>query len=156
MKQLCFPKLLFLSILFIITTVFFVIISISPSTQPHTTLDTLTFNTVKPFYNDTNHWKKKCQFHTCFEINDCQLQIEDRISVYIYPEHNYRFTDKEEIVHRIKPSREYLEILATIQSSEYYEPSPSKACVMIPSIDTLSQQRINCTLVSLMLQTLPW
>ena len=159
MKHHCFPKLVFISILFI-TSIFYIIINIFllPGSQQQTVLNnynTLIFNTAASHYNDINRWKKTCQFHTCFEINDCQLLEDDKISVYVYPDHNYMFSDKK-TVYQTEPSQEYTELLAIIQSSEYYEPSPSKACVFIPSIDTLNQQRNNLTLVSLMLQALPW
>lgn len=105
--------------------------------------------------NTTNPWKKVCQFHTCFEINDCHFNVHDKLSIYVYPEYGYMF-NSERPTHWAELSREYRAILTTIVSSDYHEPSPEKACVFVPSIDTLNLQRRNTTLISLMLQALPW
>ena len=121
--------------------------------------NTSNFSILKPqtrHLNTTNPWKKACQFHTCFEINDCHFNIHDKLSIYVYPEYGYVFNNDRTTTHRTELSREYRAILTAIMSSVYYEPAPDRACVFVPSIDTLNLQRQNMTLISLMLQALPW
>ena len=103
----------------------------------------------------SSYWKSNCLFHTCFEINDCPYRTKDQIPVYVYPEYNYVPVDGGAIF-GAELSAEYREILQTIQSSNYYESSPSKACVFIPSVDTLNQQSRNTMVTSQMLQSMPW
>ena len=99
--------------------------------------------------------KKECHFHTCFEINNCQFSLSDKIGIYVYPNYVYMYvndTHPQDIV----TSREYKDILETIMSSEYYQPLPYKACVFVSSVDTLNQQRMNVSLISDILHGLPW
>ena len=106
------------------------------------------------FKSDTVE-KKECRFHTCFEINNCQFSLSDKIGIYVYPNYVYMYandTHPQDIV----TSREYNDILETIISSEYYQPLPYKACVFVPSVDTLNQQRMNVSLISNILHGLPW
>ena len=85
-------------------------------------------------YSDLNFdFENKCFFesHICFAFSRCyrvaqQLkQQTPKIRVYIYPGHSEgdRYSD------------EFIEFVQTILESEYYEPSPKKACLFIPLID---------------------
>ena len=103
----------------------------------------------KPNLNDS-YWKENCYFHTCFEINDCQYEIHERIKIYVYPEYTYSPPVHLEI------STEYQEIIDTIKNSHYYEPLPFKACLFVPSVDTLNQRNLNLSLTSSILHSLPW
>ncbi|XP_055370982.1 exostosin-2 [Condylostylus longicornis] len=94
---------------------------------------------------------ENCTFWTCFNVYRCGQREQDRISIYIYPLHEYiNSEDKKAFV----LTREYYEILETILDSPYYTPNPNDACIFIPSIDTLNQNLIDITLVSKSLATL--
>ena len=105
--------------------------------------------------NAIDQWKDTCRFHSCFEINNCQLNTAtDTISVYVYPGYIYQFSNQK-TTYLAELSKEYQEVLAVIQSSKYYVSSAADACVFVPSIDLLNQRGKNTTLISFMLQALP-
>lgn len=97
-------------------------------------------------------WKAKCFFHNCFEINECQHTKSEKIKIYIYP--TYQYLTPYLVQSNI--SDEYIEILDTIRQSVYYEPLPNKACVFVPSLDTLNQRNLDIQLISKLLHNLPW
>ena len=109
---------------------------------------------IAPTDNDSQSvaWKFQCNFHTCFEINDCVLDVHKRIGVYVYPE--YVFIDGNH-TWEAPQSKEYREILSAIRTSVFYQPDPSRACVFVPSLDTLNQRGMNISLMSAMLTSLP-
>ena len=100
----------------------------------------------------TSWWKDKCFFHNCFEINECHYSIPERIKVYIYPEYQYTVSNE---VTQYSISNEYSEILNIIRQSVYYEPLPNKACIFIPSLDTLNERNLNSSVISELLLNLP-
>lgn len=106
-------------------------------------------------WNKTNlKSKKSCHFHTCFEINDCIFGRQDRIRVYVHDHYEFHSPiTSQSYVPDI--STEYTEILDTIRNSRYYERNISKACVIVPPIDTLNQQQHETKLVSILLNSLP-
>ncbi|CAK9814560.1 sotv [Anthophora quadrimaculata] len=53
-------------------------------------------------------------------------------------------------------TKEFYQILTAIISSKFYTPNPYEACIFIPSIDTLNQNRIKLQEVSQALKTLPF
>lgn len=160
MKQLCIYISGIILASFIVLSIIIIILqsalqsSISSTTSPHYNIHkTLLIDPNKVHRNESTYWKDTCQFHTCFEINDCRFSVNDQISVYVYENYEYSYKrDKYEA----ELSTEYRKILSVIKGSQYYEPDPSKACVFVPSIDILNQQRINTSLVSYMLHALPW
>lgn len=97
-------------------------------------------------------WKSRCNFHTCFEINDCVLDVREQIGVYVYPE--YLFTDGNHSWN-VPQSKEYRAILSAIRTSVFYQPDPAKACVFVPSLDTLNQRGMDISLMAAMLASLP-
>ena len=103
---------------------------------------------------DHLNFKCLCRFHTCFEINNCFIGIDDRINVYVYPEFEFTVDATKEKVASVM-SVEYQELIAAVKSSPYYQPNASKACVFVSSVDTLSQDRVNVEVVSQMLLALP-
>ena len=107
-----------------------------------------------PAQNDSQSlaWKLQCNFHTCFEINNCVLDMDRRIGVYVYPE--YIFTDGNQSWD-VTQSKEYRDILSAIRTSIFYQPDPNRACVFVPSLDTLNQRGMNISLMSAMLTSLP-
>ena len=100
--------------------------------------------------------KISCRFHTCFEINNCSIGINDLIGVYVYPDIEF-ITEESGENKRVSSvlSVEYRELISAVKESSYYQPNASKACVLIPSIDTLSQDVVDIELVSRMLHGLP-
>ncbi|XP_058810381.1 exostosin-2 [Phymastichus coffea] len=79
----------------------------------------------------------KCNFISCFDIYRCGNVGKD-LFVYIYPE-------ALEIAHTNNMTKEFHTIIQFIHGSKYYTSNPNKACIYIPSIDTLSsrQRKIN-------------
>ena len=98
--------------------------------------------------------KSTCRFHTCFEINNCSITGGDRIGVYVYPDMEFSFEDTDEKISSFR-SVEYRELIEAVKNSRYYQQNFSKACVFIPSFDTLSQDLVDVEIVSLMLHSLP-
>jgi glucuronyl/N-acetylglucosaminyl transferase EXT2 len=73
--------------------------------------------------------------------------------VYVYPLKKY--VDERGIPVGSKMSREFYFILQTILESKYYTPNPEEACILVPSIDTLNQNRFRVMETSSALATLP-
>lgn len=67
-----------------------------------------------------------CSFSKCFDMKKCK-----KFKIYIY---------KHPII--IK-SPIYRDILSILKKSKYYTRNPNKACLFIPSIDTLDQDRLS-------------
>jgi hypothetical protein len=118
--------------------------------QPKQTLPVVLIN-----WNNINFSSKTtCHFHSCFQVNDCIFDREDRIRVYVHD--RYEFHNPRNGKNYVpEVSREYVEILDAIQKSRYYEGNISQACVIVPPIDTLTQQQHDVKLVSVLLNTLP-
>nr|XP_022907992.1 exostosin-2 isoform X1 [Onthophagus taurus] len=95
----------------------------------------------------------KCTFWDCFNIYKCGMTGHDRITVYVYPLKKY--TDEKGIPVTETMSKEYFTILETIVESKYYTANPYEACLFVPAIDTLSQERLRVNLTSKVLATLP-
>ncbi|XP_077990001.1 exostosin-1-like [Glandiceps talaboti] len=77
----------------------------------------------------TNLYKNhKCRMETCFDFSLCK----DEFKVYVYP------TQEGE-----KVSEAYQKILTSIRESRLYTSDPSKACVFVPSIDTLDRDHLS-------------
>lgn len=95
----------------------------------------------------------KCTYWDCFNIYRCGRTGHDRISVYVYPLKKY--TDENGATATDHISKEYLTLLKTVINSKYYTADPDEACIFIPSIDTLNQDRIRLNLTSKALNSLP-
>uniref|UniRef100_A0A1B6CFQ5 Exostosin GT47 domain-containing protein n=1 Tax=Clastoptera arizonana TaxID=38151 RepID=A0A1B6CFQ5_9HEMI len=113
-------------------------------------LPTVTLPSDSPITNGRNH---RCGLYDCFNIYRCGHKGNAQISVYVYP--LKKFVDNKG-----KPlsqlSLEYYSILKTIINSKYYTPNPLEACLLVPSIDTLNQNRFNLKEVSQALTFLPY
>ena len=111
---------------------------------------------VIPVHPDDLEWDSKftCFFHTCFEINDCVYGVNDMIGVYVYPNFEFVHNQTQES-YQPKFSDEYLQLLDAVKRSPYYQRDASKACVLIPSIDMLSQSNLDLMLTSALLNSLP-
>lgn len=96
----------------------------------------------------------KCSYWNCFNVYNCGQNGNDRISVYVYPLRKYVDTRGMSATDTI--SQEFYAVLKTIVESKYYTPDPTKACLFVPSIDTLSQIRFKPNITSQAFNTLPY
>lgn len=96
---------------------------------------------------------ENCSYWDCFNVFRCGRTGHDRITVYVYPLEKY--VDENDIPVTETISKEYYEILDTIINSNYYTANPNEACLFIPSIDTLNQDRIRSQLTAKVLERLP-
>lgn len=95
----------------------------------------------------------KCTYWDCFNIYRCGRTGHDRIAVYIYPLKEYVDVNGAPGAGLI--SKQYYLILDSIRNSKYYTANPHEACLLVPSIDTLNQERVRSDVVSKALQSLP-
>ncbi|CAH1373650.1 hypothetical protein MTP99_015021 [Tenebrio molitor] len=96
----------------------------------------------------------ECTHWDCFNIYRCGRTGHDRIAVYVYPPMKY--VDEEGFSATELMSREYLALLQAVVNSKYYTANPHEACIFIPSIDTLNQERLRPNLTSRALHSLPF
>ena len=95
----------------------------------------------------------ECTHWDCFNIYRCGRTGHDRIAVYVYPPRKY--VDEEGFSATELMSKEYLTLLQAVVNSKYYTANPHEACIFIPSIDTLNQERLRPNLTSRALHSLP-
>lgn len=101
---------------------------------------------VTPKNSQCTHWD-------CFNIYRCGHTGHDRIAVYVYPLRKY--VDERGVPATEHLSKEYYHLLNTVIKSKYYTANPEEACIFIPSIDTLNQDRLRLNLTSRALSSLP-
>lgn len=92
-----------------------------------------------------------CTYWNCFNVYRCGRGGHDKTTIYIYPLQDYRTEDGKAVSHF---SREFFEILETIKNSRYYTSNPDEACLLVPSIDILNQNRFSSSHISQVLQSL--
>lgn len=93
-----------------------------------------------------------CSFWDCFNVYKCGQRDQERIAIYVYPLQMYTDSVGTEA---FTLSREFYHILEAIADSPYYTPNPSEACLFVPSIDTLNQNRVHSNLVAKAYASLP-
>lgn len=93
-----------------------------------------------------------CSHYDCFNIYKCGHRGHTRIQIFVYPLAAYTDELNNQITNQI--SIEYYRILKTIVESPYYTPNPEEACLFVPSIDTLNQNRFRVKDVSKILNSL--
>lgn len=101
----------------------------------------------------TNSHNYRCSYYDCFNVYRCGHKGLDRLTVYVYPLRKY--VDDSSISIEPKMSKEYFYILKAIINSRYYNPNPEEACILVPSIDTLNQNRLRVKEISQTMGTLP-
>lgn len=94
-----------------------------------------------------------CTFYNCFNIYRCSHRFFGDFKVYVYP--MVKYIDPDGIPIGGKMSREYHSILNAIIKSQYYTKNPEEACVFVPPIDTLNQNRFRVKETSQALALLP-
>lgn len=95
----------------------------------------------------------RCTFYDCFNIFRCSHRFNGDFKVYVYP--TTKHVDQDGIPIGGKMSKEYRSILNAIVKSQYYTQNPEEACVFVPSIDTLNQNRFRVKETSQALALLP-
>ena len=94
-----------------------------------------------------------CSYYDCFNVYRCGHRGSNKILVYVYPLKKY--VDEKGILVGSQMSKEFYFILKTIADSKYYTPNPEEACILVPSIDTLNQNRFRTMETSIALASLP-
>ncbi|KAI5703393.1 hypothetical protein M8J75_011250 [Diaphorina citri] len=97
---------------------------------------------------------EKCTYFDCFNVYQCNHGGTFNLLVYIYPMKH--FVDEKNIPIGSFISKEYYEILTTIQKSVYFTSNPEEACIFVPSIDILNQNRFRVEETSYALSSLPY
>ncbi|XP_034951756.1 exostosin-2 [Chelonus insularis] len=92
-----------------------------------------------------------CTHFKCFNVYRCGVQ-GNKLLVYVYPLKNYIDASGKPVSGQL--SKEFLQILQAIVNSKQYTPNPHKACIFVPSIDTLNQNKLNTKEVSRALASL--
>lgn len=93
-----------------------------------------------------------CSYWDCFNVYKCGQRDQERIAIYVYPLKNYADTSGQSA---FVLTREFYFILQAIVESPYYTPNPNEACIFIPSIDILNQNKVDTNLVGKILASLP-
>lgn len=84
--------------------------------------------------------QESCTFHTCLDVYFCGYNDHTRISVYVYPLHE--FTDEAGAAILLPMSKEYYEIIEAVIESPFYTSDSSTACLFVPIVDVLNQNRV--------------
>lgn len=95
----------------------------------------------------------KCTYYDCFNVYKCNHGGTSNLFIYIYPTKHY--VDEKNIPIGSFMSKEYFEVLTTIQKSPYFTSNPEKACIFVPSMDILNQNRFRTEETSYALSSLP-
>jgi len=93
-----------------------------------------------------------CTYFTCFNVYRCGSQ-GNKLLVYVYSPKVYLDSTNRPITNQM--TKEFYQILQTIIASKFYTPNPYEACIFVPSIDTLNQNRLKLQEVSQALRLLP-
>ena len=94
-----------------------------------------------PDHVHTHASNPRCTHYTCFDVYRCDTLTRDRISVFVYPLE--RFIDNAtgtSINERM--SRQFRQMLQAIADSPYFTPDPDQACLLVPSLDLLTQASV--------------
>lgn len=103
-------------------------------------------------YPDVDDTNVSCNYFGCFNVYRCGSR-GNRLLVYVYPPEVYVDATNKPITGPV--SREFYRIVEAITSSQFYTPNPREACIFVPSIDTLNQNKIKVQPVSQVLKMLP-
>lgn len=104
-------------------------------------------------YSETVSRNPSCTHWDCFNIYRCGHNGHDRIAVYVYP--LVKYLDHDGVPATEPISKEFFSLLNAVIKSKYYTANPDEACIFIPSIDTLNQERIRHNVTSKVLKILP-
>lgn len=116
-------------------------------------MDNLSEIKLKPSQAAGRPYNSKCTHWSCFNIYRCGHSGHERITVYVYPFASYVDENENPAVRGI--SREYYNLIKGIVNSKYYTANPEEACIFVPSLDTLNEERLNVNITSRVLNQLP-
>ncbi|XP_013193612.1 exostosin-2 [Amyelois transitella] len=147
--------LLFIVLSLLFTVVFNVFSGNTPRTDFHepVNLDATRVPVVrlKNVVREASVRASNCTYWDCFDVYRCGKGGHEKITIYIYPLKEYQTENGTPLS---QFSREFYIILDTIKHSKYYTSNPDEACLLVPSIDTLNQQKFSSKHISQALQTL--
>ncbi|XP_066600643.1 exostosin-2 [Prorops nasuta] len=86
-----------------------------------------------------------CTHFGCFNVYRCGSQ-GNKLLVYVYPLKVYIDSSGKSVTGQM--TTEFYQMLLTIISSQFYTSNPHEACIFIPSIDMLNQNRLRIQEVS--------
>jgi len=140
----CFAYILLFAVIVFCLFTFFPFHSPKNGFQP-VTLDRWNLNNLpEVLVPNTSHvleTQKNCTYYNCFDVYRCSHSRSGKISVYIYPLVEY--VDEEDVPITKKITEEFYNLLLAIKNSEYSTNDPNQACILIPSIDLLNQNRVS-------------
>lgn len=84
--------------------------------------------------------QESCTFHTCLDVYHCGYNDHTRISVYVYPLHE--FTNEMGATLLPPMSKEFYEIIEAVVESPFYTLDPTTACLFVPIVDVLNQNKV--------------
>ncbi|KAL2712257.1 exostosin-2 [Vespula squamosa] len=114
------------------------------------TLPTEVLSADSPAADITN---SSCTYFNCFNVYRCGSRGNKPL-VYVYPPKIYLDGSHKPITSQM--TKEFYQILNALISSKFYTSNPHEACIFVPSIDTLNQNRLKLQEVSQALKTLPF
>ncbi|XP_043269828.1 exostosin-2 [Venturia canescens] len=92
-----------------------------------------------------------CSFFDCFNVYKCGSR-GNKLQVYVYPLRTFLDSSGKSVAGQM--SRQFYEILHAIVSSKFYTSNPLEACIFVPSIDMLNQNKLKLHQVSQALNSL--
>lgn len=125
----------------------------NPIYQPIVLSDTNAFprKILKADLSQAESTNSSCTFFGCFNLYRCGSR-GNKLLVYVYPPKVFLDHEDRPVVSQM--TKEFYQILYAIVSSKFYTPNPREACIFVPSIDTLNQNRLRLQQVSQALQSL--
>lgn len=102
----------------------------------------------------TRTHKSSCSFHTCFDVSRCEFSVEDAVGVYVGGWYEFHAPQTPGVVSPVA-SVEYAELVEAVKGSRYHVSDPSRACIFIPPLDTLSKGRARVAAMATFLNSLP-
>lgn len=94
-----------------------------------------------------------CTYYTCFNVYKCSHTQSGNIGVYVYP--LFEYVDEDGVPVTKKITQEFYDLLKAVTKSQYFTSDPKEACLFIPSIDLLNQNRLRPKDVGKALTLLP-
>nr|XP_002119284.3 exostosin-2-like [Ciona intestinalis] len=96
-----------------------------------------------------------CKMYNCFDIYRCGSDENhpNKMKVFLHPLSQY--TDESGASITPSLSKEFVEMYYAIAQSDYYTGDPDNACIFIPPVDMLNQNRLNVQKVGQLLTKLP-
>ena len=95
---------------------------------------------IHPESENASPRQELCTFHTCLDVYYCGYSDNTRISVYVYPLHE--FVDKMGATLLLPMSKEFYEIVEAVMESPFYTHDPDTACLFVPVVDVLNQNKV--------------